>query len=255
MIDHLDIDRVAAETLVERAPVVVVNAAQSISGRYPNAGPAVLVEAGIPLLDAVGQAVFELHGGRPGRGRPRRRGPRRRRRGGQRRVAPARGRPQADGRGQGQPGHRPGGLHPQHPLLRPPRPRPAAGGAGDPDPADPAAGPARAGGGPRPRLQEGPVHPARLHPGVPAGPHRGRRRRRRPARGRPQARPDPGGHGLGHQRGAHLGGRDRRPRLPRRPRPRQGAGRGPGAGAAGPARAPGPARTWPCCSPTSPTAT
>jgi uncharacterized membrane-anchored protein len=60
VIDHLDIDRVAAETLVERAPVVVVNAAQSISGRYPNAGPAILVEAGIPLLDAVGQAVFEL---------------------------------------------------------------------------------------------------------------------------------------------------------------------------------------------------
>ena len=60
VIDHLDIDRVAAETLVERAPVVVVNAAQSISGRYPNAGPAVLVEAGIPLLDNVGQAVFEL---------------------------------------------------------------------------------------------------------------------------------------------------------------------------------------------------
>jgi len=60
VIDHLDIDRVAAETLVERAPVVVVNAAQSISGRYPNAGPAILVEAGIPLLDAVGQTVFEL---------------------------------------------------------------------------------------------------------------------------------------------------------------------------------------------------
>ena len=63
VIDHLDIDRVAAETLVERAPVVVVNAAQSISGRYPNAGPAILVEAGIPLLDAVGQAVFDLSEG------------------------------------------------------------------------------------------------------------------------------------------------------------------------------------------------
>src|SRR5215217_7309945 len=63
VIDHLDIDRVAAETLVEKAPVVVVNAAQSISGRYPNAGPAVLVEAGIPLLDAVGQSVFELEEG------------------------------------------------------------------------------------------------------------------------------------------------------------------------------------------------
>jgi uncharacterized membrane-anchored protein len=60
VIDHLDIDRVAAETLVEKAPVAVVNAAQSITGRYPNAGPTVLVEAGIPLLDAAGPAVFEL---------------------------------------------------------------------------------------------------------------------------------------------------------------------------------------------------
>jgi uncharacterized membrane-anchored protein len=42
---------------------VVVNAARSISGRYPNAGPAVLVEAGIPLLDAAGQEVFELSDG------------------------------------------------------------------------------------------------------------------------------------------------------------------------------------------------
>ena len=63
VIDHVDIDRVAAETLVEKAPVAVVNAAQSITGRYPNAGPAVLVEAGIPLLDNVGQAVFELSEG------------------------------------------------------------------------------------------------------------------------------------------------------------------------------------------------
>jgi uncharacterized membrane-anchored protein len=63
VIDHLDIDRVAAETLVERQPVAVVNAAQSISGRYPNAGPAVLAEAGVPLLDAAGPAVFELREG------------------------------------------------------------------------------------------------------------------------------------------------------------------------------------------------
>jgi uncharacterized membrane-anchored protein len=63
VIDHLDIDRMAAETLVERQPVAVVNVAQSISGRYPNAGPAVLAEAGVPLLDAVGPAVFELREG------------------------------------------------------------------------------------------------------------------------------------------------------------------------------------------------
>jgi uncharacterized membrane-anchored protein len=63
VIDHLDIDRVAADTLVEKRPVAVVNAAQSMSGRYPNAGPGILVDAGIPLLDAVGPAVFGLQEG------------------------------------------------------------------------------------------------------------------------------------------------------------------------------------------------
>jgi uncharacterized membrane-anchored protein len=65
VIDHADIDRIAAETLVERRPVAVVNAAASISGRYPNAGPTVLAEAGVPLLDGAGQAVFELREGDP----------------------------------------------------------------------------------------------------------------------------------------------------------------------------------------------
>jgi uncharacterized membrane-anchored protein len=60
VIDHADIDRVAAETLVECRPAAVVNVAASISGQYPHAGPMVLVEAGIPLLDEVGQDVFDF---------------------------------------------------------------------------------------------------------------------------------------------------------------------------------------------------
>lgn len=64
VIDHEDIDRVAAEALVERRPAAVLNAAASTSGRYPNAGPRILVDAGIPLIDGLGQAVFEqLHEG------------------------------------------------------------------------------------------------------------------------------------------------------------------------------------------------
>ncbi len=63
VIDHLDLDRVAAETLVERQPAAVVNAARSISGRYPNAGPVILIDAGIPLLDAAGAALFDLREG------------------------------------------------------------------------------------------------------------------------------------------------------------------------------------------------
>lgn len=58
IIDHLDIDRVAAEALVACEPAAVVNASASISGRYPNLGPEILVSAGIPLLDAVGPDVF-----------------------------------------------------------------------------------------------------------------------------------------------------------------------------------------------------
>jgi uncharacterized membrane-anchored protein len=59
IIDHADLDRVAAETLIGRAVGGVVNAAQSISGRYPNIGPQLLVEAGIPLVDDVGSDVFQ----------------------------------------------------------------------------------------------------------------------------------------------------------------------------------------------------
>ncbi len=58
IIDHVDLDRVSAEALVACGVSAVVNVAPSISGRYPNLGPEILVAAGIPLLDAVGEAVF-----------------------------------------------------------------------------------------------------------------------------------------------------------------------------------------------------
>ncbi len=59
VIDHLDIDTVAAEALVTRRPAAVVNAVASTSGRYPNLGPQILLEAGIPLVDGVGREVME----------------------------------------------------------------------------------------------------------------------------------------------------------------------------------------------------
>jgi uncharacterized membrane-anchored protein len=58
VIDHVDIDRVSADALVSCKVAAVVNAAPSISGRYPNLGPEILVNAGIPLLDGVGRDVF-----------------------------------------------------------------------------------------------------------------------------------------------------------------------------------------------------
>ncbi len=39
VIDHVDLDRVAADGLIEAGVAAVVNASESISGRYPNGGP------------------------------------------------------------------------------------------------------------------------------------------------------------------------------------------------------------------------
>ncbi len=62
VIDHVDMDRVSAEELLDTGVEVVVNAARSISGSYPNEGPLLLVRAGVVLLDDVGQDVFERVG-------------------------------------------------------------------------------------------------------------------------------------------------------------------------------------------------
>lgn len=59
VIDHADLDRVAAEMLVAAQVGAVVNASPSISGRYPNGGPIRLVRAGIPLLDHAGPDVLD----------------------------------------------------------------------------------------------------------------------------------------------------------------------------------------------------
>lgn len=58
IIDHQDIDRVSAEALLACEPVAVINAARSITGRYPNLGPQILLDAGVPLLDNVGDDVM-----------------------------------------------------------------------------------------------------------------------------------------------------------------------------------------------------
>lgn len=60
VIDHADIDRVAAENLIRAAPSAVVNASTSFTGRYPHVGPLLIAEAGIPLIDDVGPEVLDL---------------------------------------------------------------------------------------------------------------------------------------------------------------------------------------------------
>ncbi len=58
ILDEMDLDRLTADALVEAGVAAVVNAAPSITGRYPNLGPEVLAASNIPLLDAVGPEVF-----------------------------------------------------------------------------------------------------------------------------------------------------------------------------------------------------
>lgn len=60
VIDHTDIDRVSAEALVECRPAAVLNAAPSTSGRYPNLGPSILLAAGIPLIDNLGEEIMGI---------------------------------------------------------------------------------------------------------------------------------------------------------------------------------------------------
>ena len=58
VINHEDLDRVAAEGLVSARVAAVVNASQSLSGRYPALGALVLLKSGIPLIDGVGVSAF-----------------------------------------------------------------------------------------------------------------------------------------------------------------------------------------------------
>ncbi|CAN5692569.1 putative cytokinetic ring protein SteA [soil metagenome] len=58
IIEHLDLDRATAEALIGARVAAVVNAAPSVSGRFPNLGPQVIAAAGIPLVDVPGGKVF-----------------------------------------------------------------------------------------------------------------------------------------------------------------------------------------------------
>lgn len=51
VLDQVDLDGPTAEALVEAGVAAVVNRAQMISGRFPNRGPQLLVDAGIPMVD------------------------------------------------------------------------------------------------------------------------------------------------------------------------------------------------------------
>ncbi len=58
VIDHLDLDRTSAEALVAAGAAAVVNVRTSLSGRHPAHGAAVVLAAGLPLVDDVGVALL-----------------------------------------------------------------------------------------------------------------------------------------------------------------------------------------------------
>src|SRR5262245_44919072 len=60
VIDHADLDRLSAEALIEAGASAVVNASLSMTGRYPNLGPLLIRDPGIPLIDNVGSHVLDV---------------------------------------------------------------------------------------------------------------------------------------------------------------------------------------------------
>lgn len=59
VLDVLDLDRITADALVDAEVAAVVNASPSVSGRYPNLGPEVLLANGVTLIDETGTDVFK----------------------------------------------------------------------------------------------------------------------------------------------------------------------------------------------------
>ena len=59
IIDHADLDRIAAEDLVATGVRAVVNVSPFSTGRYPNTGPLLMARAGVRLVDAPAAPLFE----------------------------------------------------------------------------------------------------------------------------------------------------------------------------------------------------
>ncbi len=59
IIDHADLDQVSADSLIKARIKLVINASSSMTGKYPNPGPAHLLKEGIGILDNVGQEIFQ----------------------------------------------------------------------------------------------------------------------------------------------------------------------------------------------------
>ena len=63
VINVADLDRDSAAALVEAAPSAVLNAQPSLTGRVAALGPRLILDAGIPLVDDLGQDIMSLREG------------------------------------------------------------------------------------------------------------------------------------------------------------------------------------------------
>ncbi len=60
VIDHADLDRIAAEDLAASGAVAVINVAPFSTDRYPNVGPLILARAGVVLVEVAGASLFDM---------------------------------------------------------------------------------------------------------------------------------------------------------------------------------------------------
>ncbi|PZN12592.1 MAG: hypothetical protein DIU69_03045 [Bacillota bacterium] len=59
VVAHRDMDEVAARSLLDAGVRAVLNAEETLSGRYPARGAAMFLAAGIPVVDGLGEQVLE----------------------------------------------------------------------------------------------------------------------------------------------------------------------------------------------------
>lgn len=60
LIAHKDLDEIAANSLVESKIKCIINTEETISGKYPNQGPSILLEANIPIYEANNKEIIDL---------------------------------------------------------------------------------------------------------------------------------------------------------------------------------------------------
>ncbi len=60
LIAHKDLDEIAATSLVEKRVKCVINTKETISGKYPNQGPMILLKADIPIFETLNEEIFDI---------------------------------------------------------------------------------------------------------------------------------------------------------------------------------------------------